>query len=273
MHRISKIAAVAALLVLLLTSATPGSQNRVLMRVGGSAATIADHRLLFGSGIQQRQLIDTSLVMLAESLRKLEDARVTLGKTVTEDTFMLGRLMEWGQAITDITRLRTTLRAQTDSAAREKFFRENRNLFRWSEPHFIGSIVFARSPETARQAADSLRKISGLHFSEAEAKAISTFAGKEIRVINYNVARNRNPYVDFAAFNKPDFPEDDRWKAAAVINGKILRQPLCADDAGEYFVTVFADTLLSRWTDSLTTALPVEIDWDAVEILGTISQK
>ena len=130
MHRISKIAAVAALLVLLLTSATPGSQNRVLMRVGGSAATIADHRLLFGSGIQQRQLIDTSLVMLAESLRKLEDARVTLGKTVTEDTFMLGRLMEWGQAITDITRLRTTLRAQTDSAAREKFFRENRNLFR-----------------------------------------------------------------------------------------------------------------------------------------------
>ena len=69
MHRISKIAAVAALLVLLLTSATPGSQNRVLMRVGGSAATIADHRLLFGSGIQQRQLRDTSLVMLAERLR------------------------------------------------------------------------------------------------------------------------------------------------------------------------------------------------------------
>lgn len=270
MHRISKIAAIAALLLLLLTSSVPDSRNRVLMRVGGSVATIEDHRLMFGVSIPPS---DTTLSLLATQLRKLEDARVTLGETVTEDTFMLGRLMEWGQALTDITELRTTLRAQSDSAAREKFFREHSELFNWNEPHFIGSIVFAKSPQIAEQAADSLRKIFRSPTAETKVETLNIYAGKEIRIVNYNVARHRNPYVDFAAFNCPDFPEDDRWKAAVVISGKILPQPLCADDAGEYFTTVLTDTLLAKWTDSLATALPVVIDPDAVNYLRSITQK
>lgn len=270
MHRISKIAAVAVLLVLLLTSASPDYRSRVLMRVGGSAATIADYQLLFGVQVPPS---DTALSLLAIQLRKLEDARITLGEGVTEDTFMLGRLAEWGQAMFDITEFRTTRKAQNDSLAREKFFKENADLFRWSEPHFIGSIVLAKSHETAQQAADSLRKIFGIHLSEDRIKSTTSHAGKEIRIINYNVSRHLNPFVDYAAFRCADFPEDDRWKAAVVINGKILPQPLSADDAGEYFVTVFSDSLLSMWTDSLTKVLPIEIDSEAVQILRTISRK
>ncbi|MDE6048836.1 MAG: hypothetical protein K2G09_03990, partial [Paramuribaculum sp.] len=153
MHRISKLAAFAAVLVLLLTSATPDNRSRVLMRVGGSAATIEDFKLLFGVHVPPT---DTALSLLAIHLRKLEDARNTLGEGVSEDTFMLGRLVEWGQAVYDITELRTTLRAEADSDAQRSFFSSHPQLFRWKEPHFIGSVVLTTAPRKAQATADSL---------------------------------------------------------------------------------------------------------------------
>ncbi|MDE5744891.1 MAG: hypothetical protein K2H84_04430 [Paramuribaculum sp.] len=255
MHRISKLAAVAAVFVLLLTSATPDQRSRVLMRVGSSAATIADYQMLFGEQIPPT---DTTLSLLAIHLRKLEDARTTLGECVTEDTLMLGRLMEWAHAVHHITELRTTLRAQDDSAAQRNFFKSHPHLFRWKEPHFIGSVVLTSTPGKAQATADSLRAL----------QKPAAVTSKDFRVISYNVARGLNPYVDFAAFAIPiDLPENDRWRDAAVIDGEILEQPRSPEHVSELLKTLIADSLYRMWTDSLSAVLPAEIDSNSLDFI------
>lgn len=225
------------------------------MRAGSSTATITDYKLLFGVEVYPS---DTALSLLATHLRKLEDARITLGLEVTEDTFVLGRLMEMGHAISDITDLRTTRRAKTDSVERMRFFSAHPQMFRWQEPHFIGLVVLTSAPGTAKSVADSLRTLPD------PSAAIS----KEFRVISYNVEKGLNPYVDFAAFNLPaKLPESDRWKDAAVIEGETLTAPHAPEDMAELLTTLLADSLYTVWIDSLSNALPIEIDSKSLDFL------
>lgn len=269
MHRISKLAAFALAFVLLLTSAAPAS-DRVLMRVGGSAASIEDYKALFGDAYPD----DSTLALLAGYLRKLEDAKAMFGKIVPENATDNDRRMAESLAVYEITALRTREIALKDSAARVVFFSSHSNDFKWSNPHFIGTIVLAPTLDDAQHAADTLRVKSGAKpaFREVISVAQRLF-GKEVRVIKYNVAQGENPFVDYAVFAGENPPAQERWAASAVVSGRVLTSPLSPEDAGELFVTVFADSLYNHWMDSLTTALPAQINHETVSLLTAKSYK
>ena len=263
MHRISKLAAFAVAFVLLLTSAAPGS-DRVLMRVGGSAASIGDYKALFGDACPD----DSTLALLAGYLRKLEDAKSVFGKIVPDNATDSDRRMAEGLAVYEITALRTREIALKDSVARAEFFSSHRSDFKWSVPHFIGTIVLAPAHEDALRAADTLRAETG---AKPDARTVISASqrlfGKEVRVIGYNVACGENPFVDYAVFAGKNPPQQENWAASAVVSGRVLTSPLSPDDAGEVFVTVFTDSLYNRWMDSLSTALPVQINPETLSIL------
>lgn len=263
MHRISKLAAFAVAFVLLLTSAAPGS-DRVLMRVGGSAASMEDYKALFG----EVPLADSTLALLAGYLRKLEDAKTVFGKIVPDNATETERRMAEGIAVYEITALRTREAALKDSVARAEFFSRNRDDFKWSEPHFIGTVVLAPTLDAAQRAAGTLRAETGAKPDTWSVIAAShRLFGKDVRVIGYSVARGENPFVDYAVFAGRKPPRQERWIASAVVSGRVLTSPLSPEDAGERFVTVFADSLYNRWMDSLAAALPVQIDYETVSLL------
>lgn len=269
MHRISKLAACAVVFVLLLTSAAPGS-DRVLMRVGGSAASIGDYKALFGETVPN----DSILSLLAAYLRKLEDAKAVFGKIVPDNATESERRIAEGLAVFEITELRTREIALHDSAARIDFFNRHRSDFNWSAPHFIGTILLAPSLDDAQVAADALREEIGVKTDYRTAvSAAQRLFGKEVRVIQYNTAHGENPFVDFAVFGGKNPPVQERWTAAAAVSGRVLTSPLSPEDAGELFVTVFTDSLYHHWMDSLATALPVEIDRETVALITAKSYK
>lgn len=227
--------------------AKPFSDDTVAVRLGNSVIGLTEARRLTGSSDvsspENRRL-------LSGYLARLESARAARYDTLPALEGASGAVAS--DLMVALITADSIEAKMADGTAVERFFAVHRDRYRWDAPHYKGLLVVAvdsASADSAAAIADRMGRLPGVD-AEIRTELMKVF-GPRVKMVRVCVAKGENPYVDHAVFGSA-FPEnEERWRAAVAIGGRIIMQPEeVADMRGEVEADV-RKYLTDEWIDRL----------------------
>lgn len=155
-------------------------------------------------------------------------------------------------------------RAAKDSEGLENFFRANRDRYKWDAPKYKAMVVFAATPEKAREAkayADSLDNMLPVDIIAA----MNQRFGRDIKIERVIAAKGENAITDYLGFGGEKPKPSGRWTEYFAIQGHVLDAPEEAIDVKGAVTTDYQTELEQQWLNALRAKYPAKIDPKVLE--------
>lgn len=152
-------------------------------------------------------------------------------------------------------------KAAKDQEGLEKFFRDNKAKYTWTEPKFKAFVVFATNDSTLNVA---LEYAAGLPADMAPTELVQNVRdkfGRDIKIERVIAAKGENAITDYLAFGgeKPS-TDNTRWKSYAAFRGRIIDQPEEAADVRGAAVADYQEALENQWVADLHKRYKVKVN-------------
>ncbi len=228
--------------------------------------------------IEQRGMIDNIINQRIDSIAKSK------GNNVSHEDILVGRMKELevqqpdlryliqeyhdGLLLFEMSNRTVWEKAQNDKTGQEKYFKDNRKRYKWTEPHYKGIAYHTR---IKADIAAVKKAVKGLPFAKWAEVLRTTFNQDSIlriRVEKGIFVKGDNNTIDRMVFKSgvevqpvKDFPYD-------AVYGKKLKAPQEASDVNTLVLADYQEFLESKWVESLRQKYPVEINEDVVQTVN-----
>lgn len=157
--------------------------------------------------------------------------------------------------------------AATDTLGLEKYFKENKDKYKWDSPRYKGSIVYCKDENTLKTAEKLAKKYKGSDLNnylktELNNDSVSfVFARKGIW------GKGDNKFVDVKVFKSTENPEAMKDYPFYFVIGKTLTKPEDYSDVKGLVVSDLQEYKEKEWLKKLHAKFSVEVD---ESVLSTI---
>lgn len=237
------------------------SDRRPLFRIADRVITVAEAAAPFN--MPTRLPVETIAQLMREYCDALADdiiEELAIADLPSENPDYRNLINEYhdGMLLFEISNRKIWNRAATDTLGLRRYFDDNRDKYRWTQPKFKGYIVFAATDSVA---------VLAREYLEAENPGTDTLAvslrrqfGKDVKIEKVLAARGESRAVDAAAFGDDYRDPSGRWGTVFAYRGKILEQPAEAADARIPLVSDYQDYLEKEWLGQLRKSHKVKIN-------------
>lgn len=160
---------------------------------------------------------------------------------------------------------------KVDSILLEKYFKENKQRYKWTLPHFKGAVVHCANKEDASRIKKKMKKNPPQRWPE-EVKNWNRINPKSLVEVKTGLFRiGENPYVDKLAFKCGSLPEHSGY---VFVYGKRLKNG--PENYLDVYDKVEKDYLMSEkrtLIDSLKSRLGAEIDLNVLKTVNCSGYK
>lgn len=147
--------------------------------------------------------------------------------------------------------------AGKDTAGLKNYFEANRNKYTWTEPHFKGIILSAKSDSIL----DLVKAdIKTLGHSDSLSTILHNKYGKSIKMERMVVAKGDNVVADYLYFYGPAISETATYPVAMTLEGGLIYKPEVYTDVKGQVISDYQDVLEKEWVADLKKKYPVSID-------------
>ena len=158
--------------------------------------------------------------------------------------------------------------AQQDSMALESLFSSHKSDYAWTEPHFKGYVVYAKSAKGLKKAVKALRKATEANWRNVLKETVNKDSIEAKAFGPYLVKKGENPVVDWKVFGGNEAKQDKKFPNTGVA-GKTLKQPKSYKDVKTEVVNDLQDRLMNDWIASLRKKYSVVVNRD---VLSTVNK-
>ena len=214
-----------------------------------------------------------AVILISTAAKKLLDqkaADIAMSDLYRTDTDYRNLLNEYrdGMLLFEISNRNVWERSKEDKKGLEEYFRKNRAKYRWTEPKFKSTILFATSDSLLTEAEAYARTLKTDSPEEFVSEMRKKF-GKDVKVERVIAAKGENAITDFLAFGgeRPATDPRNRWVAYTSFNGRIIDQPEEAIDVRGAAMTDFQTQLENDWIKQLRKKYKYKVNKKVLETL------
>lgn len=149
-------------------------------------------------------------------------------------------------------------KAKEDKEGLEKYFRDNREQFKWDKPKFKSYVIFATNDSIANAAQEYLQ--SNTVGDDELVNTLKSLYGKNIKVERVIAAKGDNPITDYLAFGGEKADAKGRWTAYFAYKGRVIEQPEEAADERGAVTSAYQSELERQWLKHLRETYPVKVN-------------
>lgn len=147
-----------------------------------------------------------------------------------------------------------------DEAALQRFFKQNKQKYAWTEPRFKGFVVYAKNKKQLKALQAYMKKVDPKSDWRPAVKAAFNKDSVTVSVAGSLLCKvGENPYVDAYVFKKGAPPVMAAFPFSGVV-GKKLSQPKSFEDVKAQIVTDYQQVLEQAWVEQLRRTYPFSID-------------
>lgn len=158
--------------------------------------------------------------------------------------------------------------AASDTEALKRHFEANRAQYAWSEPHFKGYVVQAKSKKVMKKAAKMVKKYADDPNLHQMIEKEFNKEGQQVRVSKLLIVKaGEHTAVDRLVFDGKTSPMAAFPYEKAV--GKKIKQPTCYEDVMQQVVADYQQELERNWVEKLRQRFPHHINTD---VLSTVNK-
>lgn len=193
-----------------------------------------------------------------------------LNKATAQDPTLKYLIQEYydGLLLYDISKAKVWDKAANDTIGLEKYFKEHKKSYKWTEPRFKGFLFYTTDKKLIKPVAKMLRKIKDNSWDKAIDKAFNTDSTERVKVmIPDYFKKGDNKYVDELVFDGPQVKRPDGFDYIGVA-GKKLKNPKELNDAMGMVIGDYQEELERQWVESLRKKYTFEVN---KEILKTVN--
>ena len=193
-----------------------------------------------------------------------------LNKATAQDPTLKYLIQEYydGLLLYDISKAKVWDKAANDTVGLEKYFKEHKKSYKWTEPRFKGFLFYTTDKKLIKPVAKMLRKIKDNSWDKAIDKAFNTDSTERVKVmIPDYFKKGDNKYVDELVFDGPQVKRPDGFDYIGVA-GKKLKNPKELNDAMGMVIGDYQEELERQWVESLRKKYTFEVN---KEILKTVN--
>lgn len=161
-----------------------------------------------------------------------------------------------GMMLFEISNRRVWKAANKDSVGLENYFLQNRDKYKWNEPHFKGIIIYAKNDSVL----DLVKADMKVMAADTLTDGLHNKYGNDIRMERMVVKQGDNAFADYLAFNVGDKPERKGYDVFMILEGKIINNPEDVADVRGAVASDYQDVLEQRWKEELAAKYPVKIN-------------
>lgn len=158
-------------------------------------------------------------------------------------------------------------RAARDTEGLNQYFINNRDNYKWTEPHVKGFLVQAAN--------DSVANLIRERVQSVPADSLSTVVRKEFagnaQIDKVLVSKGTNALVDYLMFDGPEVnPANSKYTVSFMINPRIITEPEEVNDVKGLVTSDYQNEFQQQWENELRAKYPVTV---YEKVLKTVQQK
>lgn len=147
--------------------------------------------------------------------------------------------------------------AGKDTTGLKNYFEANRAKYTWTEPHFKGIILSAKSDSVMNLVTAD---INALGYSDSLTTLLHKKYGSQIKMERMVVAKGENALADFLYFNGPAISSTATYPVAITLEGGLINNPEVYTDVKGQVTSDYQDVLEKQWVADLKKKYPVTVD-------------
>ena len=150
----------------------------------------------------------------------------------------------------------------------EKYFKQNKKHYTWSEPRYKGFVVKCKDEATAKSLKKAIKKLnpdSVANYIRTQVNNDSiTFASVERGLWK----QGENGYVDLTEFKAPNAEVTiDEKLPITIVAGKMLKKPETYTDVRGAITADYQNYLEKKWIENLRNKYKIEINQETLNSL------
>ena len=210
--------------------------------------------------------IDTKVAQIAEMrLIQYEDSQLENKYT---DFANLMQEYHDGILLFEISNKEVWEKAIKDKEGLEKYFKQNKKHYTWSEPRYKGFVVKCKDEATAKSLKKAIKKLnpdSVANYIRTQVNNDSiTFASVERGLWK----QGENGYVDLTEFKAPNAEVTiDEKLPITIVAGKMLKKPETYTDVRGAITADYQNYLEKKWIENLRNKYKIEINQETLNSL------
>lgn len=162
-----------------------------------------------------------------------------------------------GMLLFEISNRKVWEGAGKDTTGLNNYFLANKAKYKWTEPHFKGIILSAKS--------DSIMDAVKVDIAQnVQPDSLTGILHKKytnnIKMERMVVARGENKAADYIFFNGPELPASSTYPKVMVLNGGIITEPETVNDVKGQVTSDYQDVLEKKWVEELKAKYPVVLN-------------
>lgn len=162
-----------------------------------------------------------------------------------------------GMLLFEISNRKVWEGAGKDTTGLNNYFLANKAKYKWTEPHFKGIILSAKS--------DSIMDAVKVDIAQnVQPDSLTGILHKKytnnIKMERMVVAKGENKAADYIFFNGPELPASSTYPKVMVLNGGIITEPETVNDVKGQVTSDYQDVLEKKWVEELKAKYPVVLN-------------
>ena len=161
-------------------------------------------------------------------------------------------------------------KAAKDEKALERYFKKNKNKYKWDEPRFKGMAYHVKKQEDVKAVANCVKKLKFEDWNEALRKTFNNDSIIRIRVEKGLFKKGDNKLIDREVFKVANVKVDSvKGYPIDATYGKLLKKPQEYTDVHGLVTADLQDELEKQWVADLRRKYSFSIN---EEVLKTVNK-
>lgn len=218
--------------------------------------------------INQRGLRDNIIDAKIDSLAKVQHTtkdKIMDAKRVeleAQDPNLRYLIQEYydGLLVYEISNRHVWGKAQSDTIAQEKFFKQHKNNYKWKEPRFKGIAYYTRYAEDIANVQKAIKNKPFEQWANILRSTFNSDSVLRIRVEEGVFKKGVNAIVDKEIFGKDTVITSLKDYPYTAVFGKKLYAPGNVDDVRQLVISDYQEALEKQWVNALRQRYRVEVN-------------
>ncbi len=218
--------------------------------------------------INQRGLRDNIIDAKIDSLAKVQHTtkdKIMDAKRVeleAQDTNLRYLIQEYydGLLVYEISNHHVWEKAQSDSIAQEKFFKQHKKNYKWKGPRFKGIAYYTRYAEDIANVQKAIKNKPFEQWANILRSTFNSDSVLRIRVEEGVFKKGVNAIVDKEIFGKDTVITSLKDYPYTAVFGKKLYAPGNVDDVRQLVISDYQEALEKQWVNALRQRYRVEVN-------------
>lgn len=230
--------------------------------------------------LEARGMKDKVAEAVIDSLTKVDGAQKTVEQVLDEEAARLAAqddelkylIQEYhdGLLLYEICQRQVWEPAAKDTVALERYFKENKKVYTFEQPHYTGALLQAQSPELLKQVQKALKKQKDENRWADIVKTQFNKDSVQVRFERRMFTQGDNALVDSLIFKVREGKSrlNPRYPAVGVVGRMLKKGPQFWYDVNTQVIADYQATKEQEFVDELRRRYPVEIYKEVLETVN-----